>query len=121
MEYLRIVAKVIKGICDKNGPFREQYTEMAEGLLDGPTTMKQKEPVIEPVGLGFLTKKTAYAATVAKEVDHRRELSHWRLVRERKPSRRLRASRYWLGGAQGPVRLGDRHEGGEAHLISTHQ
>ena len=55
VEYLRTVAKVIEGICDKNDLLGEQSTEMVDGLLDATRellgkalTMKRKEPDIEP-------------------------------------------------------------------------
>ena len=34
VEYLRTVARVIEGICDKNDLLGEQSTEMVDGLLD---------------------------------------------------------------------------------------
>ena len=74
MEYLRTVARVIGGICDRNDLLGEQPTEMVDGLLDATRellsealTKKQKEPVIEPARAS-LTEKATYAAIAAKEV-----------------------------------------------------
>ena len=71
---------------------------MVDGLLDAtrellgkPLTKKQKELAIEPARAS-LTEKTTYAAIAAKEVADK-------------------------GGAQGPIRLEGRHEGGEGHLL----
>ena len=74
MEYLRTVAKVIEGICDKSDQLGEQSTEMVDGLLDATRellgkalTNKRKEPVMEPAR-AYLAEKMTYAAIAAKEV-----------------------------------------------------
>lgn len=67
MEYLRTVAKVLEGTCDKNDLLGEQSTEMADGFL-GVTreslgnvfTKKQREPVTELAEAPSNQKDTIY-------------------------------------------------------------
>ena len=99
--YLRIVAKIIEGICDKNDLLGEQSTEMADGLLDATReflgkalTKKRKEPVIEPARAS-LTEKTSYAAIAAKEVRPPARVICRRATWKRKPPPRSRVSHYW--------------------------
>ena len=101
VEYLRTVAKVIEGICNKNDLLGEQSSEMVDGLIDATRellgkalTTEQKEPVIEPAWAPS-AEKTSYTAIAAKELDHPRGSSHRRATKKRKPPQRSRVSRYW--------------------------